>query len=938
MKRIVHIFTLILFGLIVNPLTAQDYQARMTNFVQVSEMEFRYDIQIRNISGTTWAYNSSQFQIDINANMLNGGQFDGVYLTVDNTVSSLPVGQRLSDIDHFYSIPNTALATNSPSTAGGSELLLMSDDSWKTIARFVVKLRNAAGTGFLNFADVDPQFSFRFSDVIVFKVDYYMDGSIARRGTSPGNPGSTSILSKTAGDLIVVSPDRQLAGYWFYQTNTWDVATNWNQVLKAATPAYTQAVPGATNNGVVVGAATVTDLRQINQLTIADGGYLVLSGESGLFGHLTVNDELFNDNQAAPPKEGEVTIAGWDFQTAATGQIQYPYKADYGIAANLNVAPLTTSATPMSAFDFNASGGTIAPRAQNWYFYDEDEEIYYYYSWNIQISTLNYEDLTISSKQRSVSLGPLSFKLQWSLNSTTWNDVTGGSITIDQGWTTGSITNLSLPSDLNDQANVYFRWLNTSLNGLGSSAIDDIYIIGKEIPPPPSGILIQSTAAGTGSLLHNTAGIEATIERYLPAAGYHLVSIPFTQASNPVSGWFIWSYLFNFDVPTQAWVAMGSPTGTPLNVDQGYMVYKYPGPEKFDPDTTYAHSGLMNNGAFGMPVAYYTATVGENTYSGFNLVPNPYPSALDWTAGGWVKTNLTNAIWIWNEGADVPIGPGYVGNYAAYIDGTGTNGGSPFIPVGQSFFVQVATDAAATLSVSNAARVHSTQPFFKDEVQDLLRIQAKGNNYSDEIVVRFVEESTNSFDSQFDASKMYGKSEAPQLYSIAADSRNLSINSLPFTSEVISIPVGFTLSVAGEVTFEASSIDSFDPEVTIFLSDMLTGTMTDLRTTPQYTFMHSPENNPVRFALVFNSSVGVDEMQQPGIRLYAANNNLYLTIPETMAGQYDVLVYNVEGRQVFGAKTNNGTSVIGVPRLGQGIYLVKLVSENHLKTEKVFLR
>lgn len=867
MKRSKRFFMLILIGLLFNPLFAQDYQARMTNFVQVSEMEFRYDIQIRNISGTTWAYNSSQFQIDINAAMLNGGQFDGVYLTVDNSVSNLPAGQRLSDIDHFYSIPNTALATNSPSTAGGSELLLMSDDSWKTIARFVVKLRNAAGTGFLNFADVDPQFSFRFSDVIVFKVDYYMDGSIARRGTSPGNPGSTSILSKTAGDLIVVSPDRQLAGYWFYQTNTWNVATNWNQVLKTATPAYTQVLPGATNNGMIVGAATVTDAREVNQLAIVAQTNTLPSVTTG-----NLNTTLWNMLKWLYIDNNNVTNQG-DAPVTARGVI---------VGANDGV----TLDNASLVYPFGSGGSGLYSIAIS-----SDHSAYvgnYFRAYAISNVGTSYGQ-AYSLADLVLGQGPV-----------------GGSVEVK-----GNII-ISYPGQLTT-ADLF--------NDAGGNNIK-----------------IQSTTAGTGSLLHNTNSIEATIERYLPAAGYHLVSIPFTQTSNPVSGWFIWSYLFNFDVPTQAWVAMGSPTGNPLNVDQGYMVYKYPGPSKWSADTTYALSGLMNNGAFGMPVAYYTATVGDDTYFGFNLVPNPYPSAIDWTAGGWVKTNLTNAIWIWNEGADVPIGPGYVGNYAAYIDGAGTNGGSPFIPVGQSFFVQVATNAAATLSVSNAARVHSTQPFFKDEVQDLLRMQARGNNYSDEIVVRFVEEATNGFDSQFDASKMYGKSEAPQLYSIAADSRNLSINSLPSTTEVISIPVGFTLNVAGEVTFEASSIDSFDPNVTIFLSDMLTGTMTDLRTTPQYTFMHCPDNNPMRFALVFNSSVGVGEMEQPGIRLYAADNNLYLNIPEAMAGQYNVLVYNVEGRQVFGAKANTGTSVIGVPRLGQGIYLVKLVSENHLKTEKVFLK
>jgi hypothetical protein len=821
------------------------------------------------------------------------------------------------------------LATNSPSTATDDEVMLLDHDEWRTISRFVVKLRNAAGDGFLNFADVDPEFVFRFNDTKVFSVDYYMDGSIARRGTGPGSPGNTTELSKLAGDLTIDVPDRQLAGYWFYETNTWDVATNWNQVLKAATLSYTQVVPVAANNAVIVGTATVTTSEEINQLTIAEGGYLVLSGTSGLLGQLTVNDELFNDNQTpAPPKSDVVTIADWNFEDE-TKRTNFPavdgYTADDGNQEDIAEISVSVLGSAVGATDpvyeeiptdnFAAKAGGWGQNTSNW---------------SIQFSALGLTKLELFSRQLSPTGGPTDFKVQYSTNGSDWLDIPNGNYTLTvDTWYELIALDISI---LENEESAFIRWLHTGSFSIGDSYIDDIEITGEEIP---TGLLIASTADGTGSLIHNTNDVEATIERYIPESGYHLVSVPFKQAANPVSGWFIWSYLFNFDLEAQDWEAMGSPTGTDLFVNKGYMVYKYPGPDKWSSDTTYAMTGPMNNGEIDIPVAYYEA----NSYAGFNLVPNPYPSAIDWDAvDGWTKTNLNNAIWIWNEGADEPYGTGYVGNYAAYIGGTGTNGGSQFIPVGQSFFVRVSTDAAASLSVNNDARVHNPQPFFKDEVQDLLRIQAIGNNYSDEIVVRFLGDATSGFDSQYDASKMYGKSEAPQLYSITEDNRKLSINSLPYTSDVISIPVGFMLDVEGEATLKASSIDSFDSDVTIFLWDMLTDTKVNLREKPDYTFMHHPDNNSARFALLFNSAVSVDEPAQTNIQFFAVDYNLHISIPDEMQERFDLILYNTSGQAVFRHRVHSGHSVITVPVLGHGVYIARLVSGEHSMVRKVFLK
>jgi hypothetical protein len=99
------------------------------------------------------------------------------------------------------------------------------------------------------------------------------------------------------------------------------------------------------------------------------------------------------------------------------------------------------------------------------------------------------------------------------------------------------------------------------------------------------------------------------------------------QSGSIVSGLFEGSYMFQFNESANtmntAWTALGNSTVTPLSVNKGYRLY-YP----LSNGITYNHEGLLNNGTFQVPVDFTDDT------HGFNLVPNPYPSAINWVQDG----------------------------------------------------------------------------------------------------------------------------------------------------------------------------------------------------------------------------------------------------------------------------------------------------------------
>ena len=469
---------------------------------------------------------------------------------------------------------------------------------------------------------------------------------------------------------------------------------------------------------------------------------------------------------------------------------------------------------------------------------------------------------------------------------------------------------------------------NLTINGtLVISAGKALTISGEHVNNSGStGLIIESNAIGTGSLLHGSAGVNATVQRYvsgntnLETMTYHLVSVPLSTAGNPMSEIFTGSYLYKFDESkaiAESWVAMGTATNTALPVSGGYMVYS---PEA---SHTYLFQGPINAGAFNAAVSY------SNNH--YNLIPNPYPSAIDWdAASGWTRdqSKIADAIYMWPSGE---------GNYAEYVAGVAVHGGSRYIPSGQAFFVQTIGESPV-LAMNDNVRVHNSQPFYKNDEQipDLLRITADANNYKDEVVVRFTENATTSADYDYDAWKIYGLEGAPQLYTLASNNEMLAINSLPYLETAYTVPLNFELKAEKPVTFTFSSIESFDQSVSIYLKDELANQTIDLRSHPVYTFNHSLGNAAKRFKLIFGGAIGIDEPKADVNKMWVSGNTLYINAPELAKKQSLIEVFNPAGQRLV-AKNLVLDEITTFDLTMEGFVVVKLTSGQKVMTAKGIL-
>ncbi len=293
-----------------------------------------------------------------------------------------------------------------------------------------------------------------------------------------------------------------------------------------------------------------------------------------------------------------------------------------------------------------------------------------------------------------------------------------------------------------------------------------------------------------GSLTFSGGG-QAYVEQYLSQDSWHIVS---PSVSNEVNGAYMWMYMYNYTEATNTWTVMNQPTTQPLNAGQGYFIWSY----STDPNGTFPASpdsvvlnGLLNKADVGLALSNTDAS----PKSGWNLLGNPYPCAIDWNSN-WASTNVGPTVYLYDDAG--------TGNYQTWNwnSGLGTNGKTNGnIAAGQGFWVRAAdtTGVATSLTVPQGERLHSSQAFLKNSWDNLLRLQTIGENGSDETLICFSEEASTGFDTGLDAWHIMGNDDAPSLYSVLGND-SYAVNFLPSIEEMQAVPVSFMALQEGSYT------------------------------------------------------------------------------------------------------------------------------------------
>lgn len=430
------------------------------------------------------------------------------------------------------------------------------------------------------------------------------------------------------------------------------------------------------------------------------------------------------------------------------------------------------------------------------------------------------------------------------------------------------------------------------------------------------GLSIQD---GASLITNNLVSGAATVQKNISDSDFHLFTLPVNQPL-PASPTFIGYYVDDYIEANGAWTRMVDADN--LQPLRGYSISNESGALSLD------FSGPLFSGNQTFSNLSYTPAAGGYQF-GWNLVGNPFPSAIDMDVAALTATGLNGFAYVWT-------GTNYVSGPLA--GGAGTLAGN-IIPSAQGFFVR--TEAAgANLTIPNAARVHSSQSFYKNNetFENTIMLTASGNGAEDRMMFAVNPEATAGYDYNFDAYKLFGNADAPQLYTsildVNQDIINLSISSVDVIEAETEFPVMFKAGVDGNYTITSSYPESFMSGSQIILTDNLTGLRQDLRQNPVYAFSAAAGDDANRFKLSF-ATVGIEEPSSLNIGVYAAGNQIRLVLPELMKGR--VNISNLTGQLIY-SQNFNGSGELGIgASYPAGVYLVTVISANGSTTRKVFV-
>jgi len=445
-------------------------------------------------------------------------------------------------------------------------------------------------------------------------------------------------------------------------------------------------------------------------------------------------------------------------------------------------------------------------------------------------------------------------------------------------------------------------------------------------------LTLQSDASGTATYVDKNTGsslpaITATVNQYLAAAHSWYVSP--AVASSDQTGMTNYT---TYDEVNNNWPVV---TSTTMTVGKGYMIN--PGAA-----TNISFNGTLNNGSVPVNLTYTTT----NTQSaGFNLVGNPYPSYIDWTA-----------VYAANSAANMPTATMWYRTKVSGAWGFATVNGlggvaspatvSKLIPPMQAFWVKTSA-GGGTLTFDNTMRSHGDgtsnlmkTSAMKNTEQQLVRLTLSDGTNSDETVVYTNAAASDGFDA-FDSQKMTSTtSNTVEIYTtVGAEQLVINgMNTLPLDTE---IPLDVKTGSSTALSLKATEISNLSSGVNVVIKDKLYQTENVLTAGSAYNFTTEAASADSRFSLIFKTKGAVTTVPTTSTGLNArvyANGSKQITVQlnEQSFGTCLVAVYNSVGQKLVEKLMTSSTNAI-TGSLTPGVYVVTLNANGNRTTKKIVI-
>ena len=372
-------------------------------------------------------------------------------------------------------------------------------------------------------------------------------------------------------------------------------------------------------------------------------------------------------------------------------------------------------------------------------------------------------------------------------------------------------------------------------------------------------------------------------------------------------------------------------------------------------DTAYTATfiGIPNNGTILTPISKGTL-VGATDINAeddeWNLIGNPYPSALDASAFLNLPANVTTIdgtiyVWTHNSQPDAATIDPFYGDYGlnytendyASFNRTGavstrssasTGGNAPtgYIASGQSFFVKAANSmtngTTKNATFNNSMRVGvegKNSDFFKltknnkDEsipksitALEKHRVWINLTNNSgafSQTLIGYIQDATQELDRGFDGESFGGNDVS--FYSIIPEAQlTIQGRALPF-DENDQVSLGYNSEISGDLSIRIDHIDGLFDTQNIYLEDKELSLIHNLKETP-YVFKTEKGDFNERFVLRYtDKTLGTDAFSLPKTNEVIVIVNQNVTVQSSNQLIKSITVYDLLARKIDSYKKVN---------------------------------
>jgi len=343
------------------------------------------------------------------------------------------------------------------------------------------------------------------------------------------------------------------------------------------------------------------------------------------------------------------------------------------------------------------------------------------------------------------------------------------------------------------------------------------------------------------------------------------------------------------NIADQGWKAFPAAGGSNLDSlrrGKGYSVFV----REATIPTTWELTGNPIQGNFSFALTPDTGLSND----GWNLIGNPYASAIQWTdgiSGGWSSSGVGNYIWVRENS-------GSGSTWKTWGNGTGDEDFGGIIAPGQAFWVQT-TSGSPTLTITENAKYSGQGTFYRtaSSFTNSLTVALSNGTLTDKTYIKSSEYGSDSYFKTEDAVKQ--PNSYFNLSSRSEDGISLAINIVGEEFCEKTVPLRLNNATPGNYSLSFKGLDNFYHGLKASLRD--TYSDTEHLITENFTYSFSVTTDTLtqgdRFVVVMNKPEVRTDLQVTGSA--ECENDAIVKIEGAQAG---VLYQLFDGETVLSEK------------------------------------